>query len=445
MLRLTRTPFAMLKPDGKAERLALVERVTRAPVNDSDVTLLSGIVVLTGGCLDSEQAVCDQETGHDAYAVDVLRTAQSMMLFVHQMLKVSRCYTREKLLETRRALTRRALTQYEATPVVVIGPGTKRRLGAFLSLTELVQHQVALAKKAGVLTVPSGWRRIPVIICVDTCPLWRTPATRADVFVGVWPGGPRAAGVPPNWATWWVMAGADDRAWLCGMDAAAGWNSQVEYLEANNNVVLENGQTIGFECFLTGDGKGMQVSNYSPVTKCWTCDDGDSLEPHDNVPPMARQGAFLRALQRTKRVGDYAHCAARLCNAIAKRLASDLSAWVASGDGRGVIGRMQEVWSDIMQEAANVPFADRVALRPQKKDMFDLTPARIFLEKLEYQKRVVELLKEFYPNRTVDGKNVKVYTVVFSIIRSVADLHGLWRKKTFLSDAEVAGADQAAK
>ena len=28
--------------------------------------------------------------------------------------------------------------------------------------------------------------------------------------------------------------------------------------------MLENGQTIGFECFLTGDGKGMQVSNYSP-------------------------------------------------------------------------------------------------------------------------------------------------------------------------------------
>ena len=33
----------------------------------------------------------------------------------------------------------------------------------------------------------------------------------------------------------------------------------------------------------------------------------------------------------------------------------------------------------------------------------------------------------------------------FSIIRSAADLHGLWRKETFLSDPEVACADQAAK
>ena len=50
----------------------------------------------------------------------------------------------------------------------------------------------------------------------------------------------------------------------------------MEYLEANSNVVLENGQTIGLECFPTGDGKQMQVSNYSPMTKCWTCEDTDS-------------------------------------------------------------------------------------------------------------------------------------------------------------------------
>ena len=63
------------------------------------------------------------------------------------------------------------------------------------------------------------------------------------------------------------------------MDEAVGLNSQVEYVEANSNVVLENGQIIGFEW----DGKGMQVSNYGPVTKCWTCEDGDSLEPHDRM------------------------------------------------------------------------------------------------------------------------------------------------------------------
>ena len=91
------------------------------------------------------------------------------------MLKVSRRCIREKLLETRRALT-----PYAATPVVVIGPRTKRRLGAFVSLTELVQHQVALAQQAGMLTVPPGWCPIPVIIvwmharCGERLPLGRT-------------------------------------------------------------------------------------------------------------------------------------------------------------------------------------------------------------------------------------------------------------------------------
>ena len=36
-----------------------------------------------------------------------------------------------------------------------------------------------------------------------------------------------------------------------------------------------------------------------------------------------------------------------------------------------------------MQEAANVPLTERVALRPQKKDTFDLTSARWFIENVD--------------------------------------------------------------
>ena len=36
----------------------------------------------------------------------------------------------------------------------------------------------------------------------------------------------------------WVMAGADDRAWLCRMDKAARLNGQVEYSEANSHIVF---------------------------------------------------------------------------------------------------------------------------------------------------------------------------------------------------------------
>ena len=104
-----------------------------------------------------------------------------------------------------------------------------------MTFAQLVQHQVGPAQQAGVLVVPRGWQRIPVIICVAACPLWRMQATQADVFVGVWPGGPGAAGVPGNHATWWVMAGGNDRAWLCGMDEVARLNSLMEYLEAKKS------------------------------------------------------------------------------------------------------------------------------------------------------------------------------------------------------------------
>ena len=261
VLRHCRKPYALLKPEAHAERIAMVQRVDRALVNDDEVTIAkttTGEVVLRGGCFDSEQVNCDRMSGHDPAAVDVLRTARFMKLSVRQMLELRRHCTREQLLETRRGLT-----PYVATPVVVVGPAGNRRAAACAPLADLVLHQVKLAEDAGVLVVPRGWRYILVIVCVDACPLWRTSATRADVYVAVWPGGPAAAGDPKKWATWWVMTGADDRAWLCGMHHAAGLNGQIEYLETNCNVVLTGEQTMGFECFLTGDGKGMHVSNSS--------------------------------------------------------------------------------------------------------------------------------------------------------------------------------------
>ena len=131
--------------------------------------------------------------------------------------------------------------------------------------------------------------------------------------------------------------------------------------------------------------------------------------------------------------------------AAGRRRFGGISAWVAAGDGRGIIGRMQEVWSQLMQEAANVPVTERVALRPQKKDTFDLTSARSFIENREYQRKVVELLKEFYPNLSIENRNLRVYTVVFSMLNSVVQLHTVWRQKTWPTDEEVSQAEQAAK
>ena len=71
--------------------------------------------------------------------------------------------------------------------------------------------------------------------------------------------------------------------------------------------------------------------------------------------------------------------------------------------------------------------------------------ARLFIENREYQRKVVELLKPLYPNGSVENKNLRVYTVVFSMSNSVAQLHTQWRQKTWLSDEEVSQAEEAAK
>ena len=79
------------------------------------------------------------------------------------------------------------------------------------------------------------------------------------------------------------MDGSDDRGRRCAMDADAGLNAQIEHLQSNCNVPLENGTVLGYEVGLTGDGKGMQVANYSPDGKCWSCDEHDNLKPVEGV------------------------------------------------------------------------------------------------------------------------------------------------------------------
>ena len=48
---------------------------------------------------------------------------------------------------------------------------------------------------------------------------------------------------------------------------------------------------------MTGEGKDMQVANYSPDGKCWSCDDHDSLKPVAGVNEQVRWGAFLNNIR----------------------------------------------------------------------------------------------------------------------------------------------------
>ena len=102
-----------------------------------------------------------------------------------------------------------------------------------------------------------------------------------------------------------------------------------------------------------------------------------------------------------------------------------------------MIGHLKDVWGDLMQGSHNIPREDSVALRPTKKDAFDLTFACVFRDDTQYQHRVVDLLKECYPDRRAPNGALKVYTVVHTILLALTHLHTLCRKKAYLSDVEV--------
>jgi hypothetical protein len=62
-----------------------------------------------------------------------------------------------------------------------------QRSAAVVELRRLVEEQVKVALTCEVLTLhnPEVW----VIVCPDATPLWKTSATKCDVFVHIWGGG----------------------------------------------------------------------------------------------------------------------------------------------------------------------------------------------------------------------------------------------------------------
>ena len=198
--KMLRKPYFDLGPDQQRERLALAQRMVRAILQDPEVSFrrdTTSVVSMVGCSMDNPGEVTVAAAGVSGYAVDVLRRARAMQPSMRQTLWLPRRCTRDELYEARRALT-----PHDAMAVSVRGYRGKKRAAAAVLLADLVSEQVRLAEEQGLFTPPRGTNKIPVLVCADATPLWRATATRCDVFVGVWLGGPASAGNPDNWVTW---------------------------------------------------------------------------------------------------------------------------------------------------------------------------------------------------------------------------------------------------
>ena len=176
----------------------------------------------------------------------VSKHARSMQLSLRQMLKMPRLCTRATL-----DRVRGDLTPYKANPCVVQGASISKRSAGMTSLFDVVTTQISLVEQCGILDVATP--PIQVILCRDATTLWRTSATRCDIFVDSW-GDINAATDPRRWVTWWALDGSDDAGCLRGMDRCAGLSDQVKALQEQCDVLV-NGLTQRFHVFLTSDGK----------------------------------------------------------------------------------------------------------------------------------------------------------------------------------------------
>ena len=296
---LRQHPFSTVKGKTKHRRLKAAQKLLRSLLQDGDLELSmthKGVVFLRGGSAawHEDQEEKDPKT---LEALRVLTMARTMKLSVRSMLKVPRACRRSDPMRVREMNT-----PYKARPRAISTETGLRRASAANKLREVVTYQVNLAQRANAFNCVGN--TLFVVTSADATPLWKSSATRCDTSVHCWLE-VGDAGAPNLWPTWRAMWGGDDAAYLLAMDATHGLNEQVADLEANEDVVWQ-GNVLGFSCIITGDGKNLLAGNLSRVSKCWICDDDQSLLLFTGCMDGVRWGAYLRCIPVSRRVGDYA-------------------------------------------------------------------------------------------------------------------------------------------
>ena len=247
-------------------------------------------------------------------------------------------------------------------------------------------------------------------------------------------------------AQWWALEGPDDTHCLRAIDTKANFNQDV--LDVLSTVdVWHLGNRIPSVCALTGDGKAMLSANYHKG-KCWVgCHCIDSLARANSVPAQCRWGSFLRAIGPCNRVGNVEHGSRRIANAIVKRVNETLKDLIENGKpdvsraardaGKALVLELHK----LLDEVKNVPHAERLAPRPTKAGIFDITAGKMFFEDSALRGRVVAVLRDNLPDVAFGG--VKFFLLMKHVLLSMHRMHMLWRKRDWLTQAELKELESA--
>ena len=224
--RLTLTPLEALKDlKTKAQRKKCLARVASGMLG-TNVTNVA--IAGTGITLGIPSDGGDDSDTPVEEAASLVERMIDMQASVRQLYKLPRTCTRADLDKARRHMR-----PYTAHPMAVFGSGMSQRAAAAVPLWNVVSTQVALAQQCQM--PPPTDTKIKVIVAPDATPLWRTSATRCDVYVHVW-GTPSRASDVRRWATWWALDGPDDGRCLRAVDRLAGLDRDVEDLEQDRDI-----------------------------------------------------------------------------------------------------------------------------------------------------------------------------------------------------------------
>ena len=163
------------------ERSQLLQRTAGAVLGTVDVRIdksSTGVLTPRGATLDPPTVMEDTLLGKCGDAVEVLRSSRRLGLSVQQTMRYPRHCRWQDV-----ANMRGQLTAYHAQRLVGKPAEGRPRVAGAATLRDVVMSCLEPAQATGEFEMPSCGE-IPLVLCLDATPLWRTSATRCDVCVG---------------------------------------------------------------------------------------------------------------------------------------------------------------------------------------------------------------------------------------------------------------------
>ena len=153
------------------------------------------------------------------------------------------------------------------------------------------------------------------------------------------------------------------------------------------------------------------------------------MSPESQIHGVLRYGAFLPTIDPDRRIGDYVHATARIANILLSRL---------EGVNAAMTSVVRDIRSSLSIEASQVSVEDRIGWRPRTPNQIDLTQAKIFMDNLDYHRKIVDSVRKNVPVPVLyKSDQVGLHILVQILLTLFRKLRAFWQQRTFLTSADI--------